>query len=77
MTALLLVSIFMHVLSLQVAITAGDYQTSNLMQWWNSHKSFLLQWAVEWAATAKRIFAVQSSSAAIQREFPLVNSGLT
>ena len=57
----------MHVLCLQVAIAAGDYPPSNLMQWWNSHKIFLLQWA----ATAKSILAVLPSSTAIQREFSI------
>jgi len=39
----------------------------------NSHKSFLLQWA----ATAKSILTVQPSSAAVQRVFSLVKSGVT
>ena len=56
---------------LQVGILAGDYPSSfYVLQWWNSHKPFLLQWA----ATAKSILAVQPSSAAVQRVFSLVNS---
>ena len=61
----------MHVLSLQVAIVAGDYPSSSyVLQWWNSYKSLLLQWA----ATAKSILAVQPFSAAVQRIFSLVSS---
>jgi len=45
-----------------MAIAAGDYPLC-FIQWWNSYKSLMLQWA----ATAKSTLAVQLSSAAIQR----------
>ena len=45
-----------------------------VLQWWNSHKLLLLQWTL---TTTKSILSVQSSSAAVQRVFSLVNSGFT